>query len=521
MSVTRSIKRSARVNRNGPAVSRGTVTLTWSALRDRVARLAGGLSHIGVKPGDRVALLGFNSAAYLEAMFAVPWAGGIVVPLNTRLAPAELAYQIADSGALVVLADEAHAQAARKLVAEMPGLRFVSLDDEAAGHSGMSWSGFAERHLPREDADCDGGSTAGIFYTGGTTGKAKGVMLSHDNILHNVANLIPHLRFSPATRCLHVAPMFHIADSLAIYGVTVAAGHHFFLPKFDAVELLDVVEAQDINFTTLVPTMLKMLIDEPGFDAGKLESLADVFYGGSPMPEAILRRVLLLLPELRLHQGYGLTETSPTVTYLSPEQHRDAGAGASRLGSAGQQVYGVDLAIMDQTGVPLPVDALGEICVKGPTVMQGYWRLPDVSAEAFHGAWFRTGDIGRLDADGFLYVVDRAKDVIISGGENIYSGEVENALLQHEAVLECAVIGRPDERWGEKVHAVVRFRPGSSASEADLSAHCRALLAGYKCPRSFEFRDTPLPLSGAGKTLKSALKTTALPAQAAAHSGRA
>lgn len=520
MSVTRSIKRSARVNRNGSAVSHGAVTLTWSELRDRVARLAGGLFEVGVKLGDRVALLGLNSAAYLEAMFAVPWVGGIVVPLNTRLAMAEIAYQIADSGAIVLLADEAHAQTARKLAAEMPGLTFVSLDDEAAD-PGVSWSGLADSHPPREDADCDGSSIAGIFYTGGTTGKAKGVMLSHGNILHNVANLMPHLQFGPATRCLHVAPMFHIADSLAIYGVTVAAGHHFFMPKFDAVELLNVVESQNINFTTLVPTMLKMLIDEPSFNLCRLESLTDVFYGGSLMPEAILRRLLLLLPALRLHQGYGLTETSPTVTYLSPEQHRDAGANSSQLRSAGQQVYGVDLAIMDQEGVPLPVDAIGEICVKGPTVMQGYWRLPDVSVEALRGAWFRTGDIGRLDADGFLYVVDRAKDMIISGGENIYSGEVENVLLQHKAVLECAVIGQPDERWGEKVHAVVRFKSGLSASENDLTAHCRALLAGYKCPRSFEFRDTPLPLSAAGKILKSALKATSLPPQAATHLGRA
>lgn len=508
MSVTLGLRRSARVNRNGMAISRGAYSLTWVALRDRVARLAGGLSGIGVRPGDRVAILGFNSVPYFEAMFAVPWAGGVMVPLNTRLAKAELVYQLHDSGAMVLLVDQAHFAVARQLAADIRGLAIVSLDGDASAvtSGSLSWSAWAEWSSPREDAECDRDSTAGIFYTGGTTGRAKGVMLSHANVLHNVANLMPHLRFGPATRCLHVAPMFHIADSLAIYGVTVSAGQHFFIPKFDIPQFLEIVEAERINFTTLVPTMIKMLLDDPTFDPRKLAGLTDLFYGGSAMPEPVLQRAMFKLPALRLHQGYGLTETSPTATYLSPEQHRMAAQGVLRSGSAGQQVYGVDVAIMDETGASLPTSSVGEICIKGPTVMQGYWCLPEMSTQAFHGAWFRTGDIGSMDEDGFLYVIDRAKDMIISGGENIYSGEVENVLLEHASVLECAVIGRPDERWGEKVHAVIRLRPGVIVSEEELTEHCRGLLAGYKCPRSFEFREKPLPLSGAGKILKSVLK---------------
>lgn len=512
MPVTLSLRRSAKINRRGMATSDRGVARSWSALEARIARLAGGLQGRGLVRTGRVAILAFNSASYLEALYAVPWAGGIVVPLNTRLAAPELAYQLADSEAAVLLFDAAHEMMARQLKQTLPQLRLIRLDSSLERSDLLNWDDLAAESAAVADTEIGDSDLAGIFYTGGTTGRAKGVALTHGNILHNVANLMPHFRFGPDTRGLHAAPMFHIADSLGIYGITMAGGQHFFVPKFDAAQVLDAIEAEGINFIILVPTMVKMLLDAPEFEPRRLRSLTDLFYGGSTMPAPVLKRALTQLPGLRFHQGYGLTETAPTATYLSPEQHRAVLAGRIRSGTAGQQVYSVDVAIMDGQGSPLPANTAGEICVKGPTVMRGYWRKPEATADAFFGDWFRTGDIGHLDEDGFLTVVDRVKDMIISGGENVYSAEVESVLLEHAAVLECAVIGVPNERWGEAVHAVIRLRPGMAATPADLLAHCRARLAGYKCPRSFSFRDAPLPLSGAGKILKSALRAEAVAA---------
>lgn len=499
MRLTQGLQRAALVHAHGPGTSHGGITRSWQELKARVACLAGGLVGRGVARGDRIAILGFNSSSYFEAMYAIPWAGAIAVPLNTRLAVAELEAQLADCGAAMLLHDTAFAATARSLAAVFPGLATVGLNDDWQDLAGGPETGDAER---------GGDDPAGIFYTGGTTGRAKGVVLSHANLIHNVLNLGPHFRFGPDTRCLHVSPMFHIADALSIFGVTLHGGLHFFEPKFDAAAVLRRIEADGITYLALVPTMLKMLVECPEREGRDLSSLVRVFYGGSAMPETTSRRVIAALPHVRFHQGYGLTETSPTITHLAPEDH-DPGAADGRLRSAGQPVLTVDVAIRDDAGADVAPGEVGEICVRGPTVMQGYWHNPEATAAAFRNGWFRTGDIGRIDPDGYLHVVDRAKDMIISGGENIYSAEVENVLLQHPAVLECAVVGVADENWGERVHAIVRPRPGMTVGETALQEHCRAALARYKCPRSVDVTDEPLPLSGAGKILKAELKRRA------------
>ena len=500
MSLTLSLRRSARVHRSCPALRHGEDVLSWGALAGRVSRLATGLIEAGAKAGDRVALLGFNSPSYFEALLAVPWCGGIVVPLNTRLSQHELAEQLEDSGSTLLLYGAAQAELASALCAQAEDTTALSLESD--------WEKMAA--CPgAPDYEVEGGEAAGIFYTGGSTGKAKGVVLTHANILANVSNLLPMLRFSSDTRCLHAAPMFHIADSLGIFGVTIAGGYHAFLPRYDPGDFVSAVEREAINFTTLVPTMIRMLLDHAACDADRLYGLRDLFYGGSAMPQPLLEKFLQALPHIDLHQGYGLTETSPTATYLGPDGHRDGSSGPARPGSAGQQVMTVDVAIMDDQGKRLGDGEVGEICIKGPTVMKEYWRAPEQTAEAFNGRWLRTGDLGRLDEDGFLYVVDRAKDMIISGGENIYSAEVETVLLTHPDIQEAAVVGRPDPHWGEVVHAVVRCREGRRVTRQVLAAYCRERLAGYKIPKTFDIRFEPLPLSGAGKILKSALKTDA------------
>jgi long-chain acyl-CoA synthetase len=507
MRLTQALHRAALVHRYGPGTSHAGRSRTWLELKSRVAKLAQGLSELRISEGDRVAVLAYNSDRYFEAMYAVPWAGAIVVPLNTRLAVAELEYQLADSGARILLFDAAFDAQARKLAAGNPALILVRLDHTG---DGLAWDALAAAgDCP--DAERGGDDIAGIFYTGGTTGRSKGVVLSHANLLHNVLNLGPYFQFGRDTRCLHASPMFHIADALSIFGVTLHCGHHFFEPKFDAAAVLDRVEADRLTYIALVPTMLKLLVDEPGIASRDLTCLTQVFYGGSAMPEAVARRTLAALPQVKFHQGYGLTETSPTISHLGPEDHGFDGSRAGRMRSAGQPVATVEVSIRDTRGQPVASGAIGEICVRGPTVMRGYWGNANATAEAFFDDWFRTGDIGHFDADGYLFVVDRLKDMIISGGENIYSAEVENTLLQHPAVQECAVIGVPDDQWGERVHAILRLRDGAAASDDELLEHCRRTLARYKCPRSFERANQALPLSGAGKILKSELKRQFMP----------
>lgn len=509
MRLTQALQRAALVHRRGPATSHAGVTRSWAELHSRVARLAGGLAGLGLGPDARVAVLAFNSDRYFEAMYAVPWMGGIVVPLNTRLALPELEFQLGDSGAQLLLYDAAFAPQAQKLGAVFPDLKLVALD--GATDSAQSWDRLADAPaLP--DAGRGGDDIAGIFYTGGTTGRSKGVVLSHANLLHNVLNLSPYFQFGRDTRCLHASPMFHIADALSIFGVTLHGGHHFFEPKFDATAVLNRIAYDRLSFVALVPTMLKMLVDEADIATRDLSSLQRIFYGGSAMPEAVARRVVGALPHVCLHQGYGLTETAPTISHLGPDDHVFDNGGGGKIRSAGQPVSTVEVSIRDTDGNAVAPGTIGEICVRGPTMMREYWRNAEATAAAFFGDWFRTGDIGHLDDDGYLFVVDRLKDMIISGGENIYSAEVENALLQHPAVLECAVIGVPDAKWGERVHAILRLRAGAAASDEELLDHCRRILARYKCPRSFERSTAALPLSGAGKILKSELKRQFMPA---------
>jgi long-chain acyl-CoA synthetase len=371
MRLTQGLQRAALVHADGPGTSHAGTTRNWAELRSRIARLAGALR---VGRDDRVAILGFNSDRYFEAMYAIPWAGAIAVPLNTRLAVPELAAQLADCGAGLLLHDTAFAGPARALAAALPRIRLVCLDDGG-------WDALAEGP-ETGDAERGGADAAGIFYTGGTTGRAKGVVLSHANLIHNVLNLSPHFRFGRETRCLHASPMFHIADALSIFGVTLHCGHHFFVPKFDAADVLGRIEADRITYLALVPTMLKLLVEQPGLETRDLASLTRIFYGGSAMPEAVARRMAAAFPRVQFHQGYGLTETSPTITHLGPEDHAPTSP-AARIRSAGQPVFTVDVSIRDESGRALASGQIGEICARGPTIMQRYWENPAATARRF------------------------------------------------------------------------------------------------------------------------------------------
>jgi acyl-CoA synthetase (AMP-forming)/AMP-acid ligase II len=486
----------------------GSRARCWDEFAARVARAAGGLRSMGVEPGDRVAILALNSDRYLEAYAAVPWAGAVVVPLNTRWSAAENIYAIKDSGTTILLVDDAFAAVAVSILAGTSSVRAVIHLGDATAPAGMTpYEQLIDRSAEVSDAERTGENLAGIFYTGGTTGFPKGVMLSHRSLLASAAACTSSgFELARDSVYLHAAPMFHLADFGGTLATLLAGGQHAAIPAFSAERVLAAVEQHRVTHLLLVPTMVQALVAHPKVPSTDMTSLEVVMYGGSPMPEAVLRQAMQALHGCRFLQVYGQTELSPAATLLAPEYHTFDGPRAGKLASAGRALSYCELQVVDTEDAEVPRGTVGQIRVRGPNTMLGYWNKPEETAATLRDGWVYTGDAGRLDEDGFVHVVDRTKDMIISGGENIYTVEVENACVKHPAVSQCAVIAIPDDNWGEAVHAIVILKDGEQISCDELIAHCHGLIAGYKCPRSIEFRSEPFPLSGAGKVLKRELR---------------
>jgi long-chain acyl-CoA synthetase len=476
---------------------------TWAELRDRVRRLAGGLQRRGVGTGTRVALLSPNTAEMLEAYLALAWLGAIVVPINTRLAPHEITVQLEDAGAALGLVDASLCALAADAA---PGLERIVMPGATVPHADdrRSWAALGAAAPAGAPVPLGADDALGIFYTGGTTGPAKGVVLTHGNVLANAAHVALAAGFERTDVQLHAAPMFHLADLGYCWTMLLVGGAHAFLPHWSPAAFLATVERTHATFTLLAPAMIGALVRAPELARHDLSSVRRLMYGGAPITEDTLRRALATLP-CELWQGYGQTEATHTICTLTAADHRRAPAHPELLRSCGRPVIGVHVRVVDAGDRPVAPGATGEIIVRAPTVMRGYWNRPDETAETLRGGWLRTGDLATVDDAGYVYLLDRRKDMIITGGENVYSAEVENVLAAHPAVLEAAVIAVPDDAWGERVHAVVVLAPGRSASEAELVAHCRRFIGGYKLPRSFEFR-AALPRTSAGKVQKSALR---------------
>jgi long-chain acyl-CoA synthetase len=480
---------------------------TWGAFAERVERIAGGLQARGVQPGDRVAMLALNSDRYLEFFFAVSWAGALFVPINIRLAPPEVIHWLSDSGSSVLIVDDTFLPMAQGVADALPELKEIIHAGDKDAPPGMARFDDLAASPAVTMSPRGGDDLAGLFYTGGTTGLSKGVMLSHGNLMNNAMVAALSLDWGGAELVyLHAAPMFHLADGSATFGVTLTGGAHAYVPAFTPAGTLARIAEDRATAVTLVPVMLNMMINAPEVGDFDLSSLKLIAYGASPMPQAVLRCAMDLMPGCRFAQGYGQTECAPLLTVLPPECHDPDGPLAEKMASVGQPVFTMDVRILDENDNEVPRGTVGEICARGPSIMQGYRNRPEQTAETWRNGWHHTGDGGYMDEDGYIFVVDRLKDMIISGGENVYSAEVENALYQHPGVAECAVIGIPSDKWGEEVHAIVRARDGQDLDTADLIAHCHGLIAGYKCPRGISLVTDPLPLSGAGKILKAELR---------------
>lgn len=468
---------------------------TFTQLLDQVARRAAVLRARGIAQGERVALLAPNDDAMVMGLMACWWLGAVACPLNTRWSVPELRHALADCGAPLLLADASFAGPSAELADLAQVLPMADFATQAAATA------------PVDDARVGGEALAAILYTGGTTGRSKGVMLTHLNFWSASMTRGAELNNAPDSVSLLVAPLFHVAGLGRLIGQSIVGGSWITMPQFRAEAVLDAIFAHGITDTIVVPTMLQALLEAPNFDAAKVQSLSRIAFGAAPMPPDLLDRALATWPHAEFFQAYGLTETAGAACINLPANHRP-GAPAERLRSVGRAGLGAEIRIVDPEGRDCPRGEVGEIIIRGPMVTGGYWKLPEVSAQALRKGWLHTGDGGRMDENGFIFIADRLKDMIISGGENVYSGEVEAALRSHEDVIDAAVIGVPDARWGEAVHAVVVLSAGVAESAelaGAIQAHCRTRLAGYKCPRSLAFA-AALPLSAAGKVLKTQLR---------------
>ena len=504
--LTQPLKRAARVKRNNIATIDGARRRTWGELLGRVARAAGGMRRLGLEAGERVAVMAMSGDRYFELHFAIPWAGGAIVPINTRLSASEIDFILRDSGATMIFVDETQRPVVEALGETMAGFKAViSLDDQVSD-DWIAYDGLATGEEPMEDVLRGGADMAGIFYTGGSSGRPKGVMLSHDNLSTNAMNAVWGIGYDSDSIYLHAAPMFHLTDGMSTFSLSMVAGTHVFIPRFDARACLQAIEHNRVTHICLVPTMIEMLVNLAEKERFDLSSLKQFQFGAAPMPEATLERALKLWPDMLFLHGWGMTEISPLGLML-PKEWRDPRVAGPKLRSCGMPMLNEEAAIIDpDTGRELAPGEVGELVIRGPMVMQGYWNMPEETEKALAGGWLHTGDAAYVDADGFFYIVDRIKDMIISGGENVYSLEVENVIGKYPGVAQVAVVGIPHELWGETVHASILPEPGTELDTEAIAAYVKSKIAGYKCPRSWEIRADPLPVTGAGKVFKKGVK---------------
>jgi acyl-CoA synthetase (AMP-forming)/AMP-acid ligase II len=485
----------------------GSYQSTFASHADRVLRLTDGMRrHLGLERTSRFAVMACNGHEYLELYHAAFLGAGIINPLNLRLAGQELQFILADSGAEAVFVDAVFAEHfARNIApvrADLPLRHVVLMGDGDAPHD-VRYEELIASSIPVIPDEPEETDPVVLMYTGGTTGLAKGALLDQRAESLNLYHIAMAVGLSDRRVYLHQTPMFHAASMGGVLGLPASGGTSVFVPLFEPESVMGLIEQLRVDWTTMVPTMIAMVVNHPEFRPERLASLRDLVYGASPMPAALLERLQTTFPDLRLWQGYGMTECSSVLTFLTPEDHRRGGA---ILRSAGRPALGIELSIRDADGNVLGPKEDGEVCARGGNFMLEYWHRPEQTAKVFRDGWYCTGDVGHRDEEGYVYLVDRSNDMIVTGGENVYSIEVENAISTLPGVAQVAVIGIPNEVWGEQVHAIVVLDPGAVVTEDEIKDHARLTVAGYKVPKSVDFRTEPIPLSGAMKPLKRELR---------------
>jgi acyl-CoA synthetase (AMP-forming)/AMP-acid ligase II len=504
------LRRAARINARGAAILTDDGVTTWSEFAARVERMAAGLRAEGVRHGDRVAILSLNGAQYYEMLFAVIWVGAIAVPINTRFSDREIAFVLNDLDGPWLCCDEAFIAVLERIRSEVSGAR--GLLYMGTGAAPPPYVRIAELAAVRPDADGEdpaADDVAMIYYTGGTTGVSKGVMLTHLQIMFTAQQIAAAMKTADPlcsdSVYVHATPMFHMADGAMCFTAASVACANSFVSRFDVASFVTHANRHGVSWATLVPTMIKTLCTYLQEHDLRIPSLKGILYGAAPMPSPVLELAMRTLPGVQLFHGYGSTEAL-IVSILEPCYHGPEPRQRELMRSVGRPLTGVLVAVLDEQDRELPTGAVGEICVRSNAVMKGYWKRPELTERTLSGNWLHTGDAGYVDEDGFVFLVDRVKDMVISGGENIYPKEVEDALLTYRQIDECAVIGLPHETWGEIVHAVIHLRSGAAPSPGELDRHCRQLIAGYKVPKSWEFISEQLPRTSLGKIDKVSIR---------------
>jgi acyl-CoA synthetase (AMP-forming)/AMP-acid ligase II len=480
---------------------------TWSYhdLHTDACRLAHGLRGLA-RPGDRIAVLTENNPEYVLAYYGVPLAGMALVFVNYRLAPREVVDLLSDATPTVLVTEDKFLGTARAAAEAVRSIRtIVTVDAPAEGT--LPFVALLDGQPGTEPAPPDEDAPAWLLYTSGTTGRAKGAVLTHRNVVAAVLNAGVSWTRGGEERVISLCPwpLCHIAG----YGVVVshlAADTVVLLRRYDPEGFLAAVQRYRVTSTTVAPTMLAMLLRHPAFDSYDTTSITRIGYGSAPMPVATLREGMRRFPNAAFQTGFGMTELAGNVLVHSAEDHVAAAAGRTELlASVGKPMAASAVRIVDENGVDCAPDEVGELVIRGDQVCSGYWNRPDATAEAFRDGWFHSGDLARKDAAGYFYIVDRKKDMILTGGENVYSREVEEVLHHHPAVAAAAVVGAPDEVWGERVVAVIEPVAGQHPTAADIREFCAGQLAGYKCPRQVLVVDE-LPRNTVGKVLKRELR---------------
>jgi fatty-acyl-CoA synthase len=488
----------ARLGPNRLAITFEQTSLTYADLNARVNRLANGLAGLGVGRGDRVAVLLSNCHEYYEVLFACAKLGAVLVTVNYRLVADEVRHVLEDAEPGVFIYGDEFREVADAARLTAPAVVPVILE-RAGSPAGLTYAQLLEAPSSEPDRVVGLDDPLIIMYTSGTTGRPKGVVLSHGNVLWTSFNQIADWGLRTEDRCLVVAPLYHVGGLLVLTFPCLHLGGAVYIHgSYEPGNVLDAIAAHGITTLFLAPTMWNMLLQQPDIDNQDLSSVRLCCSGGEALPVAVMERLTALFGEV-FTDGYGLTEASSCSTVLRPEHV------ITKRGSVGVPLLHNALRVVDPDGADVAVGERGEVIQSGPTVMQGYWRRPEATADALRNGWLHTGDVGRFDEDGFLWIVDRKKDMIISGAENVYPAEIEQVLYRHPSILEVAVIGLPDERWGEAVTAVVALRAGVTDTEAGIADYCRGKMAGYKRPRRVIFIDA-LPRNPSGKVLKRVLR---------------
>lgn len=514
MNLTETLNKASKLFPEKQAIVCGGKRWTYRGFRERINRFSHCLKTFGIDKDDKVAVLHPNCHYFLEVYYGIAQIGAISVPINTRLSPGEIAFLLQDSESKILISDPAFQKQVDPIREKMTGVKKIlwTGDGMVGGEDrDLNYEKVLEQGSPDElpEPPTTGEDIAQIYYTSGTTGRPKGVMLSHKNVTTHALGTIAEFHLTDQDVWIHVAPLFHLADAWATWAITWVGGTHVLVREFDSKTVLETIEKEKVTLTNLIPTMLNLMVNHP--DVGKYDyaSLRVLLSGGAPIAPELVRKIVETF-KCDYIQTYGMTETSPYLTLSILKENLKRLPDKEQLkfkSKTGREFIGVELKVVNDKGEEIQKDEkeVGEIIVKGDIVTKGYWKLPEETAKSIRDGWLHTGDMAVMDEEGYVTIVDRKKDMILTGGENVYSTEVENVLYMHPAILECAVVGVPDEKWGEAVKGIVVLKQGQMATAEEIIRFCKEKIAHYKAPKSVDFIEA-LPRTGSGKIQKKGLR---------------